>query len=53
MVKVLPVPVAPSRVWKRSPLFQAVDKFGDGLGLVAHRLEVGLEFKFRHESPFT
>ena len=41
IVAVLPVPVIPSSVWKRSPRFDALGQLGDGLRLVTRGREVG------------
>ena len=42
MVKVLPDPVTPSRTWSLRPFFNPLDELLDGLGLVARRLEIGM-----------
>ena len=45
IVKVLPVPVAPSMVWRAQALLEAADELLDGAGLVAGGLEVGDELE--------
>ena len=50
VVKHLPEPVMPSRVWKRSPRSMPVGERGDRLGLVARGREVGDELEGRHRA---
>ena len=46
MVKVLPVPVAPSSTWSRVALADAFYQLRDRFGLVAHGLIGRLEIEF-------
>ncbi len=48
MVKVLPVPVAPSRTWCLAPFADTLDQLLDGLRLVAGGLEGCDELELRH-----
>ena len=47
-MKLLPEPVMPSSVWKRSPFSRPATERGDGLGLVAGGLHVGDELELGH-----
>ena len=49
IVKLLPDPVMPSRVWKRSPRSIPAESARDRVGLVARGGQIGDELQCRHQ----